>query len=168
MIEVLLRCNSRSWLGQLVAHRVSFSGELQLEINEPTKKKEVPGSSKPGTVTGCLLHATAPWAAATRCAAPRPLTAALHTARTPLPPPPSQRPPRAPPRAAGGLGGGEGRGVSEAPDGSGAARHRVTPPCPEVRRQRRWSGGQRPGCTGAASGRSATGGELGAVRCGQR
>jgi len=72
------------------------------------------------------------------------------------------------PRAAGGLGGGEGRGVSEAPDGSGAARHRVTPPCPEVRRQRRWSGGQRPGCTGAASGRSATGGELGAVRCGQR
>lgn len=111
VIEVLLRCNSCSWLGQLVVHRVSFSGELQLEINEPTKKKEVPGSSKPGTVTGCLLHAAAPWAAATRCAAPRPLTAALHTARTPLPPPPSQRPPRAPPRAP--RGGWEGvRGVA--------------------------------------------------------
>lgn len=111
VIEVLLRCNSRSWLGQLVAHRVSFSGELQLEINELTKKIVVPGSSKPGTVTGCLLHAAAPWAAATRCAAPRPLTAALHTARTPLPPPPSQRPPRAPPRAP--RGGWEGvRGVA--------------------------------------------------------
>lgn len=40
VIEVLLRCNSRSWLGQLVAHRVSFSGELQVEINELRKKKK--------------------------------------------------------------------------------------------------------------------------------
>lgn len=168
VIEVLLRCNSRSWLGQLVAHRVSFSGELQLEINELTKKKS-PGklqawdghrvpASRRGPL-GCRNPVRC--TASPHCSAPHSQDAAP---ATPVPTAAS----RPAPRAAGGLGGGEGRGVSEAPDGSGAARHRVTPPCPEVRRQRRWSGGQRPGCTGAASGRSATGGELGAVRCGQR
>lgn len=168
VIEVLLRCNSRSWLGQLVAHRVSFSGELQLEINELTKKKS-PGKLQawdghrvPASCRGPLgCRNPVRCTASPHCSAPHSQDAAP---ATPVPTAAS----RPAPRAAGGLGGGEGRGVSEAPDGSGAARHRVTPPCPEVRRQRRWSGGQRPGCTGAASGRSATGGELGAVRCGQR
>lgn len=86
-------------------------------------------------VTGCLFHTTA-------LGLPRPLSAVKATRATPVPTAASRPAPQG--VLVGGVRGVRGVASRKDPDGSGAARHRVTPPCPEVRRQRL-------GCTGAAA-----------------